>query len=66
MISKELIILILIIIILFLINKENFTGFRKDGLGTEIENKNNLFPYIPKNFFVNHFLAPKKRNHHNK
>jgi hypothetical protein len=35
-----------------LINIENFTGFRKVGIMTEIENDPDLFPYIPKSIFI--------------
>jgi hypothetical protein len=38
-----------------LINREKFTGFRKDGCRTEIKNDDNLFPYINKIFFVKYF-----------
>jgi len=56
---KQIVIIILIIVIILLIGTEKFTGFRKDGCGTEIENKDNLFPYIDKTFFVKYFTSPK-------
>jgi hypothetical protein len=49
---KEISIVILLLLIVFLLGVEKFTGFRKDGCGTEIENRDNLFPYIDKSFFV--------------
>ena len=41
-----IILVLLLLIILFNQNEENFTGFRKFGFLTEIENNPSLFPYI--------------------
>lgn len=57
--QKIFIIVILVIIIIILLGTENFTGFRKEGCRTEIENEDALFPYVPKNFFVKYFKLPK-------
>lgn len=56
---KEISIIILLILIVFLVGTEKFTGFRKDGCGTEIENRDDLFPYIDKSFFVKYLRLPK-------
>ena len=40
------ILVLLLLIILFNQNEENFTGFRKFGFLTEIENNPSLFPYL--------------------
>jgi len=64
--SKEIniILFIFIIIILFLLcikSKtcyEDFTGFRKCGCGREEKNDDSLFPFLPKNFFINYLTSP--------
>ena len=41
-----IILTLLILIIYFNQNNENFTGFRKLGFLTEIENDSSLFPFV--------------------